>query len=92
LVQLNPDIYSIEVNDEIITPIIKKQLNIVGIIEKRETSICSICSEIQAEIETPCKHSFCKKCITIWIEMGKMICPYCRQSMGNEFNKIQFLS
>ena len=67
---------------------IRNALNIVGIVEKSENIICSICSEIPAEIETPCKHSFCKNCISKWIEMGKMICPYCRQSMENKFNQI----
>jgi hypothetical protein len=63
-------------------------LNIIGKVKKNEPVICFICSDIPSEIETQCKHQFCKNCISKWIEMGKMICPYCRQSMGNEFNQI----
>ena len=92
LIQLKPDIYSIELNCGIITPTIMKLLNITGIVERSEHILCTICTETNSDIETMCKHSFCKGCIVKWRNKNKNTCPYCRQSMGNEFNKIQYLS
>ena len=74
-----------------ITPTIKIPLKITAAVEKNEHDICCICYEY-CEIETQCNHSFCKKCILTWTNKNKNMCPYCRQSMGNEFNKIQYLS
>jgi hypothetical protein len=92
LVQLKPDIYSIELNYGKIIPTIMNGLNIIGTVEKSEHILCSICIETNSEIETKCKHSFCKGCIVKWINKKKNTCPYCRQLMGNDFNKIQYLS
>ena len=89
LVQLKPDIYSIDINGRIITPTIMKSLYITGTVQKSENIICSICLEINSEIETQFKHLFCKKCIAKWINISKMSCPICRQSMENGFNVLK---
>ena len=81
-----------DINDGIITPTIMNKLYIIGTVEKSETIICSICLEINSEIETQCKHPFCKKCIVKWINTNKISCPICRQSFENGFNQIKKLS
>jgi len=50
-------------NDRIITPTIIKVLKIIGSVEKSEHILFTICKETNSEIETKCKHSFCKRCM-----------------------------
>jgi hypothetical protein len=70
-----------------ITPTIKIPLKITAAVEKNEHDICCICYDY-CEIETQCKHSFCNTCIAKWINISKISCPICRQSMENGFNII----
>jgi len=50
---------------------------------------CYICCASQVEIQTNCKHNFCKKCITKHNIKNKCTtCPFCRQTL-NKFYNIQ---
>jgi hypothetical protein len=41
--------------------------------------ICIICNApFNDPLCTPCDHTFCRKCITRWIDKGKPECPTCR--------------
>lgn len=33
-------------------------------------------------VETPCDKTFCRQCITSWIERGNSSCPLCRQYLS----------
>ena len=44
--------------------------------------ICSICTDvIKDPVQTNCEHSFCRECITTWLEGGQRICPEDRQEL-----------
>jgi len=41
--------------------------------------ICSICLDnYHNKLDLKCKHSFCKKCITIWLKINNK-CPLCNK-------------
>lgn len=48
---------------------------------QKEIVICSICHTYMSNIYTPCRHLYCKDCITLWLENHKS-CPYCRNKIG----------
>ncbi len=91
LFNLNTKYIQIDINDGIITPTIMKPLYIIGTVEKSETIICSIYLEINSELETQCKHSFCNTFIAKWRNTNNMTCQLCRQSMENGFKIIKNL-
>ena len=42
-----------------------------------EDLLCSICQDVLDDaLETPCRHAFCRICITKWLEQ-KNTCPQC---------------
>lgn len=44
--------------------------------------ICSICnSPFNDPASTPCDHTFCRECITAWINVGNKDCPVCRSQL-----------
>lgn len=43
-----------------------------------ENKTCPICYETQVNIQTNCKHNFCKDCISKYCELNNCYCPYCR--------------
>ncbi len=52
--------------------------------------ICSICrTPFDDPCCTSCGETFCRKCITHWIEAEKGSCPHCRQTLStNTLNKV----
>tara|TARA_B100000073_G_scaffold278463_1_gene238833 strand:- start:180 stop:539 length:360 start_codon:yes stop_codon:yes gene_type:complete len=73
--------YSIKVELPINTNIIKH-------VKNEEDKNCIICYETTVELQTPCGHNFCKKCIEIIYEKtNNQTCPYCRSEL-NIFYKI----
>lgn len=43
---------------------------------------CSICFGLfNNPYDTPCKHTFCKDCISAWIERNNASCPLCRNNI-----------
>ena len=44
--------------------------------EKVETQ-CFICSSAEIQLQTNCKHNFCKNCVYKWLERSSK-CPFCR--------------
>lgn len=50
---------------------------------------CSICFDTKTEVKhvyklKTCPHTFCKGCITAWVDKGKNTCPMCRTVMDRE--------
>ena len=46
-------------------------------------NICNICLEDTKTLYgTPCRHSFCKECISVWLLQNNS-CPSCRQTLYN---------
>ncbi|PPJ49907.1 hypothetical protein CBER1_04669 [Cercospora berteroae] len=41
---------------------------------------CAICLDDSIGVETPCKHGFCRRCITRHLEVNNQ-CPYCRAEL-----------
>lgn len=54
------------------------------------TYICTICDNRKINVLIiPCRHTFCKKCINIWIsESNKSTCPLCRSLIENQIEMI----
>ncbi len=78
---------------------LKKQLASDALIDKKDvaphvhdepTYICTICDDRKINVLIiPCRHTFCKKCINIWInESNKITCPLCRSLMENQIEMI----
>ena len=59
---------------------IKKDYSKSSLTEKPKNELCTICYENNCEIETQCRHSYCKKCIEKWMEKQNT-CPDCRASI-----------
>lgn len=85
-VKLKPDLYFIEMDNDVITKIgILKQIDIIYNntnnlnIHLNNTELCSICYE-KTECVTPCHHFFCIKCIQEWYRKNDT-CPYCRNKI-----------
>jgi hypothetical protein len=38
---------------------------------------------------TPCDHTFCRKCITRWVDTGNGQCPECRRQLVSRNNLVQ---
>jgi len=83
-VNLNPYVYKLDIEDDIIIDfhvmhsildkILHKKQNIVFVEE------CGICLESISEIKINCGHSFCKSCLSKYLnEYSKTDCPYCRE-------------
>ena len=51
---------------------------------------CIICKLNEINIQTNCKHNFCKECISVWYDQHKT-CPYCRENII-AFNRINISS
>lgn len=45
---------------------------------------CPVCYERTQEIETGCKHSFCRECVYTWCDM-RGTCPMCRDQFFKIF-------
>ncbi len=88
-------------NDKIISYNINKNILPVSNINinlnyyNNDEVLCSICYDEtkKIELQTNCKHNFCKKCIIQYynnqIEKNNICnCPYCRQTI-NSFSKLQ---
>src|SRR4051812_35796708 len=44
--------------------------------------ICIIChAPFNDPLCTPCDHTFCRQCITEWINKGNIQCPICRRQL-----------
>jgi ankyrin repeat protein len=70
-------ILSYSVNNINIDPNIRVQLDSINL----EDQTCSICYESQVNIQTKCKHNFCRECINMYCEFNNfntLPCPYCR--------------
>ena len=39
---------------------------------------------VEVPMQSPCQHSFCKDCITNWIEQGNGSCPVDRQKLSKD--------
>jgi len=52
-------------------------------VEHEEHEDCSICKEpMTSPVRTPCKHEFCKHCITKWLTQTQVdSCPTCRRCL-----------
>jgi hypothetical protein len=52
--------------------------------------ICSICqTTFDDPCSTSCDETFCRKCITNWIEAEKGSCPHCRRTISiSALNKV----
>lgn len=47
--------------------------------------ICLICSDpFDDPCCTPCNETFCRKCITQWLQKGNLSCPLCRATLSLE--------
>ncbi|WPB03863.1 uncharacterized protein RHO25_008507 [Cercospora beticola] len=44
----------------------------------QEDCSCAICLDDSIDVETPCKHGFCRRCITRHLEENNQFCPICR--------------
>jgi hypothetical protein len=42
---------------------------------------CSVCQENPCDIYTECKHTFCRSCISHWVENCSNTCPLCRKQI-----------
>jgi hypothetical protein len=52
--------------------------------------ICIICnSPFNDPLCTPCDHTFCRECITGWINGGNLSCPMCRQHLVSANSLVQ---
>ena len=52
--------------------------------DKHSIEDCVICfNTIKYKVETPCKHTFCSKCIFTNITHGNFNCPLCRNLLVN---------
>jgi len=90
LKELRPDRYEVVINEEnkIILSYVLVEFQYVGLvnccIEK-----CSICLEKDCKVQTKCKHSFCKRCLEVWLTTNTT-CPYCREHVCcNELYEIK---
>ncbi|CAF0872445.1 unnamed protein product [Rotaria sordida] len=46
---------------------------------------CPICTDPFLDpVSTPCKHTFCRRCIVTWLELHKTSCPSCREILSKE--------
>ena len=78
-IKLKPNLYFIEINNNIITKLgIMNQINIIDnkINNISYVESCSICYN-KSECITNCNHFFCIKCIKKWYSKNNA-CPYCR--------------
>jgi len=47
--------------------------------------MCCICQEVLEEpVQAPCEHTYCKPCITQWLDKGQLICPEDRIELHTE--------
>jgi hypothetical protein len=52
--------------------------------DTKQIDDCIICfNKIKYKVETPCKHTFCSKCIFKNITHGNFNCPLCRHVLVN---------
>ena len=54
---------------------------------KEEDNVCPICTVNCVAVQTACKHSYCKECLTNWLSSShsNFACPYCREKIEKVF-------
>jgi len=92
---LYPEKYFIEVEDD---KLVSYKVNIPitfidkVILKKEQIETCPICEQNECNVQSSCKHSYCKECILTWLDSYKRTCPYCRETINyNTFYKIEDL-
>ncbi len=86
LVSINSNYKIIIEHDKIIDYYVLRSINIDPIIKidlktiEEEDKECPVCYENIVNIQTGCKHNFCKDCIQIVYNKNDK-CPYCRNSL-----------
>jgi hypothetical protein len=49
-----------------------------------EDLLCTICTDIiEDPVQTNCEHTFCRECISTWLEGGQRTCPEDRQQLSS---------
>ena len=57
-----------------------------------EELICTICTDIIKDpVQTNCEHTFCRECITRWLEGGQRTCPEDREQLtSNDLRPVSY--
>jgi ankyrin repeat protein len=79
LKELRPDRYEVVVNEanKITLSYVLVEFHYIGKV-KCSVEECPICIVKECKIQTKCKHSFCKRCLEVWLTTHTT-CPCCRE-------------